>query len=75
MPYKIVATECTGCSACEPQCPNKAIVEKNGLFIIKPEKCTECIGYFDDPQCVAACPVDNTCVIDKSLPRYQAATV
>jgi hypothetical protein len=23
------------------------------------------------PQCIAVCPVDNTCVIDKSLPRYQ----
>lgn len=73
MAYKIVASSCTGCSACEPECPNQAIIEKNGTFLIKPEKCTECIGYFDDPQCVAACPVDETVVIDKSYPRYQAA--
>ncbi|HAF01166.1 MAG TPA: ferredoxin [Methylophilaceae bacterium] len=73
MAYKIVGSQCTGCSACEPECPNQAIYEKNGVFFIKPEKCTECIGHFDEAQCVAACPVDNTCIIDTAYPRYQAA--
>ena len=41
--------------------------EKDGTFIIKPEKCTECLGYFDDPQCVAVCPVEDTCVIDNTI--------
>ncbi|WGR93594.1 MULTISPECIES: 4Fe-4S binding protein [unclassified Bradyrhizobium] len=72
MPFKIIASQCTGCSACEPICPNVAIVEKGGIFAIDPKKCTECIGYFDDPQCVEVCPVDDTCVIDVSLPRYKA---
>jgi ferredoxin len=48
-----------------------AITEKNGTFVIDPKKCTECIGHFDAPQCTAVCPVDNTCVIDTSYPRYQ----
>ena len=52
MAYKIVGSQCTGCSACEPECPNQAIYEKNGVFYIKPEKCTECIGHFDEAQCV-----------------------
>lgn len=73
MAYKIVDSSCTGCSACEPECPNQAIIEKNGLFLIKPEKCTECIGHFDEPQCVAACPVDETVIIDAAYPRYEAA--
>jgi ferredoxin len=73
MAYKIVASQCTGCSACEPECPNQAISEKNGVFVINPKKCTECINYFDEPQCVAVCPVDNTCIIDPSYPRYQAS--
>lgn len=73
MAYKIVASQCTGCSACEPECPNVAIFEKNGVFAINPKKCTECIGHNDEPQCVAACPVDLTCIIDTSYPRYQAA--
>lgn len=49
-----------------------AISEKGGTFIIDPAKCTECIGHFDRPQCVAVCPVDETCVVDKNYPRYQA---
>ncbi|QOG21848.1 MULTISPECIES: 4Fe-4S binding protein [Bradyrhizobium] len=72
MPFKIVASQCTSCSACEPLCPNDAISEKGGSFVIEAAKCTECVGHFDEPQCVAACPVDNTCVVDTSLPRYQA---
>ncbi len=73
MAFKIIKSQCTACAACEPECPNNAIREKDGTFIIKPEKCTECIGYFDEPQCVAVCPVDNTCVIDNAYPRYQPA--
>jgi ferredoxin len=71
MAYKIVASQCTSCSACEAECPNVAISEKNGTFVINPKKCTECIGHFDIAQCVAVCPVDNTCIIDTSYPRYQ----
>ena len=31
------------------------------VFVIDPGKCTECIGHFDEPQCVVFCPVD--CII------------
>lgn len=71
MPFKIIASQCTGCSACETQCPNFAISERAGVFLIDPEKCTECAARFDEPQCVAVCPVDNTCVLDTALPRHQ----
>jgi ferredoxin len=33
----------------------------NDYFYIVPDKCTECIGSHDEPQCVAVCPVD--CII------------
>jgi ferredoxin len=72
MPYRIVAGQCTSCTACEALCPNEAISEKGSTFVIDPAKCTECIGHFDEPQCVAICPVDLTCVIDTSLPRTLA---
>ena len=62
MAYKIIASQCTGCSACEPVCPNVAITEKKGTFVIDPMLCTECEGQYDEPQCAAVCPVDNTCV-------------
>lgn len=33
------------------------------LYFIVPEKCTECAGFFDEPQCINLCPVD-CCVKD-----------
>ncbi len=73
MPYKIVKSQCTSCTACEAECPNVAISERDGTFVIDPKKCTECLGHFDTPQCVAICPIEDTCVLDTALPRYQPA--
>lgn len=28
------------------------------IFEIDPELCTECVGHFDEPQCVEICPVE-----------------
>jgi ferredoxin len=71
MAYKIITSQCTVCGACEFECPNAAISLKNDTYVINPKKCTECIGYFDEAQCEAVCPVDKTCVIDPAQPRYQ----
>ncbi|MCZ2356706.1 MAG: 4Fe-4S binding protein [Bacteroidia bacterium] len=38
----------------------------NDVFFIVPFKCTECIGFHEEPQCAAVCPVD-CCVPD---PEY-----
>ena len=27
------------------------------LYFIVPEKCTECVGFHEEPQCAAVCPV------------------
>jgi ferredoxin len=35
----------------------------NDTFYIVPDKCTECVGFHDEPQCAAVCPVD-CCVQD-----------
>jgi ferredoxin len=59
MALKINAETCTACTACEPECPNVAIRAKGGTYVINPDKCTECEGQFDEPQCVAVCPVDD----------------
>ncbi|HZW39681.1 MAG: 4Fe-4S dicluster domain-containing protein [Syntrophothermus sp.] len=36
---------------------------KSDYFYIVPDKCTECKGFHDEPQCAAVCPVD-CCVPD-----------
>ena len=59
MTHKINTETCTGCDACQPECPNVAISVKKGVYIINATKCTDCEGRFDDPQCVAVCPVDD----------------
>ncbi len=33
------------------------------VYFIVPDKCTECKGFHDEPQCAAVCPVD-CCVPD-----------
>lgn len=35
----------------------------NDIFYIVPNKCTECMGFHEEPQCAAVCPVD-CCVQD-----------
>jgi ferredoxin len=44
-------------SAEAPQAP-KAL----DVYYIVTDKCTECVGFHDEPQCAAVCPVD--CCID-----------
>ena len=67
----LITDDCIDCNACEIECPNNAIYnagdswELNGEehdtlnedhTYIAYDKCTECVGYYDEPQCVDACP-------------------
>jgi ferredoxin len=54
----MITDECINCDVCEPECPNEAISQGEETYIIDPAKCTECIGHYDEPQCVQVCPVD-----------------
>ena len=54
----IITDECINCDVCEPECPNDAIAQGEEIYVIDPHKCTECVGHFDEPQCVKVCPVD-----------------
>jgi ferredoxin len=62
MAFKITE-ECIACAACETECPNEAISEGEEIFIIDPDKCTECVGHYDTQQCADVCPVD-CCIPD-----------
>lgn len=35
------------------------------IYYIVSDKCTECVGFHDEPQCAAVCPVD-CCVDDEN---------
>jgi ferredoxin len=81
----VITSECINCGACESECPNTAIYqggvewELNGvmhpaiateIFYIVPEKCTECVGFYDHEACAAVCPVD-CCIPDPNIPETE----
>ncbi|MFN2381115.1 YfhL family 4Fe-4S dicluster ferredoxin [Guyparkeria halophila] len=57
----LITDECINCDVCEPECPNGAISQGDEIYEIAPNLCTECVGHYDEPQCVEVCPVD--CII------------
>lgn len=40
------------------------------VYYIVPDKCTECVGFHEEPQCAAVCPVD-CCVPDPDRPESE----
>lgn len=58
---------CIGCNLCVPVCPNRAIAEllhgdtriTHGVnWVVDHELCTECHGFYNEPQCIKVCPTD-----------------
>ncbi len=62
----LINDECTSCGICEAECPNEAISEGEDIFVIEPDRCTECVGFYDTQQCAEVCPVD-ACVPDPDI--------
>jgi len=58
-----ITDDCISCGACEPECPNEAISEGEQIYVIDPNRCTECVGAYESSRCMEVCPVD-ACVQD-----------
>lgn len=74
-----ITDACINCDVCEPECPNQAISMGEAYYVIDAQRCTECVGHFDEPQCVQVCPVEcipvnPACVetADELLAKYQS---
>lgn len=74
----MITDECINCDVCEPECPNDAISMGIEIYEIDPDRCTECVGHFDQPQCQQVCPVacipvdpSRTESRDDLMARYQ----
>lgn len=77
----MITDECINCDVCEPVCPNEAISQGPEIYVIHPQLCTECVGHFDQPQCVEVCPINciplNPDVVETKaelLEKYQRIT-
>jgi ferredoxin len=53
-----ITDDCINCGACEQECPNDAITEGEEIYVIDPDLCTECVGFFEREACQAVCPVE-----------------
>ena len=60
----MITEECIVCGACEPECPNEAITQGETIYEINPGLCTECVGYYDEPQCKTLCPIDEAIIVN-----------
>lgn len=67
----LITDACINCDMCLPECPNQAIDEGAKVYEIAPLRCTECVGFYEVPTCVAVCPID--CIKpDPQHPETQA---
>ena len=59
--------------------PNGSVVDADAknppisdeFYFIVPDKCTECKGFHDEPQCASVCPVD-CCIPDENHVETEA---
>jgi ferredoxin len=58
----LINSDCISCGACEPECPNEAITAGDSIYVIDPDRCTECVGAHDAPKCIEVCPVEG-CIV------------
>ncbi len=57
----LINEECIACDACREECPTMAIEEGDPIYFIDPDRCTECVGVYDEPSCIAVCPIE--CIV------------
>ncbi|HEX8964339.1 MAG TPA: 4Fe-4S binding protein [Rhodocyclaceae bacterium] len=63
-----IVESCVNCWACEPLCPNGAIVAAQPHFLVEADKCTECLGDRAVPQCAEICPIEGAIVNELDEP-------
>ena len=54
----MITSDCINCDVCVPECPNEAISQGDEIYVIDPAKCTECVGHYEESQCIEVCPAD-----------------
>lgn len=66
----IITELCFNCGVCESVCPGDGISRGAETFVIDPERCTECVGFYHRQQCTRVCPIECS-VIDPNNPESE----
>lgn len=69
-----ITDDCINCAACEPECPNEAIELGADIYVIDPDRCTECVGFQEEHACQAVCPVE-CCLPDPDHQESEEALI
>jgi ferredoxin len=51
-------------NGCRTEAEASHAPRSNDVYYIVPDKCTECQGFHEEPQCAAVCPID-CCIPDE----------
>ncbi|HVA40449.1 MAG TPA: 4Fe-4S dicluster domain-containing protein [Candidatus Binataceae bacterium] len=85
----LITEDCINCGFCAPACPNSAIYKRgqkwklggeehpplrDDVYYIAPDKCSECVGFFDREQCAMVCPVD-CCIPYPEIREHESALI
>lgn len=54
----MITKDCICCDACKEECPTDAIYEGDPIYMIDPDRCTECVNDYSEPACIVVCPVE-----------------
>lgn len=57
----MINSDCINCDVCVPECPNEAISKGDEIYVIDSAKCTECVGHYEESQCIEVCPAN--CIV------------
>ena len=85
----LITEEGINCGFCAPMSLNSATYKRGqkweldgeehpplreDVYYIAPDKCSECVGFFDEEQCAVVCPVD-CCIPDPDVPEQEPALI
>ena len=66
----MITDDCTACGLCSDVCPNDAIIAGDPVYLINPNRCTECAGHLKELQCTEICPCEAIVVNPYYVEEY-----